>query len=361
VRYAVVGLGHIAQAAVLPAFKQARGSNLVALVSSDEEKLRKLGRKYRARTYTYDQYDECLAAEDIDAVYIAVPNHLHADYAIRAARAGVHVLCEKPLATSEDDCLRMIHAADDAGVRLMTAYRLHFEPADLKAIELVQSGKLGEPKLFNSVFGYQVKEGNIRTESEEGGSPLWDLGVYCTNAARYLFRDEPIEILGVATQGQDERFSEIAETFCATLRFPNDRVATFSCSFGIGAVQRYQLIGTKGDLIVDPAYDYAEGQHHRITIKGKSRERSFRKHDQFGAEIEYFSKCVREDSTPEPSGWEGLADVRIVVALQESAKEGRVVSLGTFERRDRPDSSQEITKPPVQEPELVNVEAPVAE
>src|SRR5215211_1906007 len=163
VRYAVVGLGHIAQVAVLPAFAHAENSELAALVSDDPEKLEKLGRRYKVKArFSYNQYEECLRSGSVDAVYIALPNHLHRPYSEQAARAGVHVLCEKPMAVTEDDCLSMIRVAEENGVKLMVAYRLHFEEANLKAIELVQGGKLGDPRLFESVFTMQVKAGDIR-------------------------------------------------------------------------------------------------------------------------------------------------------------------------------------------------------
>src|SRR5919109_4884539 len=137
IRYAVVGLGHIAQVAVLPAFAHAGNSELTALVSDDPEKLEKLGRKYRVKNrYSYAEYDECLAGGEVDAVYIALPNHLHREYSERAARAGVHILCEKPMAVTEEDCLSMIRVAEENQVKLMIAYRLHFEEANLKAIDL---------------------------------------------------------------------------------------------------------------------------------------------------------------------------------------------------------------------------------
>ena len=164
VRYAVVGQGYIAQIAVLPAFSHARkNSELAALVSGDRVKLRTLGRKYGVdRLYTYGEYEACLRAGDVDAVFIALPNHLHREYAVRAARAGVHVLCEKPMALTEQDCKAMIAAARRGGVKLMVAYRLHFEEANLKAAALVRSGRLGESRICDSVFTLQVKAGNIR-------------------------------------------------------------------------------------------------------------------------------------------------------------------------------------------------------
>src|SRR5215216_2607499 len=209
VRYAVVGLGHIAQAAVLPAFENAKdNSQLVAFVSDDPVKQQRLGRRYRVNTYTYKEYDALLKSGAVDAVYIALPNSMHRDFTVRAAKAGVHVLCEKPLAVTEKECQQMIDTCAEHNVKLMTAYRLHFERANLDAIEIVQSGKLGEPRIFNSVFGYQVKAGNIRTQKKMGGGANYDIGIYCINAARYLFQDEPIAVTASMFHTDKKRFSE---------------------------------------------------------------------------------------------------------------------------------------------------------
>ena len=176
IRYAVVGLGYISQAAVLPAFAHARrNSQLTALVSDDPQKREELSKRYGVElVYDYDRYDECLASGEVDAVYIALPNHMHRDFAVRAAEAGKHILCEKPLAVTEEECEDMIQAAERWGVRLMTAYRLHFDRANLEAIEIVRSGKLGEARVFDSVFTMQVKdEDNIRLNPpDQGGGPV---------------------------------------------------------------------------------------------------------------------------------------------------------------------------------------------
>src|ERR1700757_42561 len=135
VRYAVVGLGHIAQVAVLPAFKNASNSELFALVSGDSGKLEKVGKKYSIEhLYQYEDYSRALS--NVDAVYLALPNHLHREYAVRAAARGVHVLCEKPMAVTEEDCRAMIKAAQENHAKLMIAYRLHFEAGNLHAIDL---------------------------------------------------------------------------------------------------------------------------------------------------------------------------------------------------------------------------------
>jgi predicted dehydrogenase len=359
IRYAVVGLGYIAQSAVLPAFAKAKNSQLAALVSDDKVKLKRLGKKYKVRsTYSYDDYDQCLHSGEIDAVYIALPNSLHRDYTVRACRAGIHVLCEKPLAVSESECEEMIAAAADNDVRLMTAYRLHFEQANMKAVEIAQSGKLGELRAFNSVFTMQVKDGDIRVQKVLGGGTLYDIGIYCINAARYVFRDEPIEVFGFAANNGEKRFKEVEEMFTAILRFPDERLASFTTSFGASDISAYQVIGTVGHLRVDPAYEFAAALKHQLTIKGKTRAQTFPKRDQFAPELIYFSDCIINHKEPEPSGKEGLADVRVINALYQSASTGKPVRLDSFEKQERPTMDQEIHKPPVNKPELVRAATP---
>jgi predicted dehydrogenase len=363
VRYGVVGLGYIAQVAVLPAFAHAEeNSELVALVSDDDEKLDKLGRKYRVtHRFEYAGFAERLREAGADAVYIALPNHLHREYTERAAAAGLHVLCEKPMAVTEADCHAMIGACDRAGVKLMIAYRLHFEEANLRAIELVQSGRLGDPRIFDSVFTMNVKAGDIRLNPRaEGGGTLYDIGVYCINAARYLFEAEPLEVVARSANSGDPRFAApgVDETTSAVLRFPEERLATFTSSFGAGDVARLQVVGTRGDLVMDPAYEYAEALTHRVTIGGRTRERTFAPRDQFAPELLYFSECVKSAEEPEPSGWEGLADVRIIRALYESADSGAPVQLAPFDKRERPTLEQEIRRPAVEKPALVKAGSP---
>src|SRR4051812_43631784 len=301
VGYAVIGLGHIAQSAVLPAFKHAREARLVALVSSDEEKRRKLARRYGCDAFSTDDLELVLDRPDVDAVYIAEPNDKHADFVVRCAARGVHVLCEKPLGISEEECRRMIDACRDAGVKLMTAYRLHFEPANLEVIKLMEKGRIGEPRFFSSTFAYQVKPGNIRTSAERGGGAIWDLGVYCVNAARYLFRADPEEVFAVRMDRPDDpRFEEIHEGMSVLLKFPDERVAQFTVSFGAYEQDQYRIVGTKGSIVLDQAYEYAAPRTLVLGTSGKERRRKFRPSDQFGPELIAFSRAVLDDTPVEP-------------------------------------------------------------
>ena len=205
----------------------------------------------------------------MDAVYIALPNSLHAEYTIRAAKAGVHVLCEKPMAVTVDECQRMIDACDEHGVKLMIAYRLHFEEINLKAVDLVRRGRIGVPKFFNSSFAMTVRRGDIRTKKDLGGGTLYNIGVYCINAARYLFRAEPTEVMAMSVNSGTAKLDEIDESTGALLRFDGGRVAAFVTSFNASDVASYRIVGTKGQLHVDPAYEYAEGLAYEMTVQWK--------------------------------------------------------------------------------------------
>jgi glucose-fructose oxidoreductase len=362
IRYAVIGIGSIAQEAVLPAFTNAQNSELTALVSADAAKRQELGKRYGiSRTYTYEQYDECLG--EVEAVYIALPNHLHRQYSERASRAGVHVLCEKPLAPTEEDCCRMIETARETGTCLMTAYRLHFEEANLEAVRVCQSGRLGELRIFDSIFSLQVADGNVRVayDIEHGGGPLFDMGIYCINAARYLFRDEPVEVSAFRGNTGEKRFQKSDEAVSVMLRFPKDRLAQFTVSFGAARAARYVVTGTKGLLALDPAYEYASDKRLRVTADDVTNERIFPKVDEFGPELVYFSDCILKNREPEPSGEEGLIDVQIIRAAYRAADTGRAVPIDLKRRYERPTPEQEIHCPPVEEPELLHARMPTEE
>jgi predicted dehydrogenase len=360
VRYAVVGLGHIVQVAVLPAFAHAENSELVALVSNDETKLERLGKKYAVPyCLKYEDYDEFLARGEVDAIYIGLPNHLHCDYTVRAARAGVHVLCEKPLAVTEEECELMMRSAQQHGVQLMVAYRLHFERANLEAVEVLRRGELGDVRLFESVFSQVVKAGDIRLNSlARGGGSVYDMGVYCINAARYLFRDEPLEVVAFSARGEDPRYAECDEMTSAILRFPNQRIATFTSSFGAAAVSTYRVVGTQGTLTMEPAYEYAMPLSYTVDTPLLQRSAHFEKRDQFAPELLHFSECVLSGRSPEPDGAEGLADVRIIRAIYESARSGSRIQLEPVEQPQRPTIQQAIDRPGIQKPDEVRVSGP---
>lgn len=361
VRYGVVGLGWISQSALMPGFEHAaKNSEMVALFSDDAEKLQKLGRKYRVKhLFSYDDFERGLEEAEVDAVYIGLPNHMHAEYTVRAAKAGVHVLCEKPMAVTEAECERMIKACRDNRVKLMIAYRLHLEPANLRAIELVKQGKLGDARFFVSTHTMDVAPGNIRLDPVDmGGGPVYDIGVYCINAARYLLQDEPEEVYAHFERGSDPRFKDSEEMASVVMRFPGNRIASFTCSFNAAKVSTYSVIGTEGTLTLDPAYSYSNPLRHELTIGGKTQEKAFKPTDQFAAQLLYFSDCVLNGKDPEPNGEEGLADVHIIRAIHQSARTNKPVSVKPLHKAARPGERQKVSTPPAKTPSVVKASPP---
>lgn len=360
VRYAVVGLGWISQAAMIPAFRNAPNSRLTALVSGDRRKLEKLGARLAVgHLYTYEDYDRCLESGEVDAVYIGLPNHLHREYAIRAAEAGVHVLCEKPMALTAEDGRAMIEAAEANDVRLMVAYRLHFEEANLEAVRIAAEGRLGQLRYFSAAFNTVVDDpDNIRLQAETGGGPLFDIGIYCINASRYIFGEEPEAVWATAARRDDERFREVPEMVAAALRFPGDRLASFTCSFGAADTDVYRVLGTEGELVVEPAFQLGADYGHRLTVDDETRRTTYPERDQFGPELIHFSDCVREGREPGPSGREGVADVRIIEAMRRSIASGEWTELEPFDTGGRPSPEQGMHCPPVEAPELVGASEP---
>ena len=260
-----------------------------------------------------------------------MPNSEHRTYAEPAARAGVHVLCEKPLAYSVEDAEAIVETCRKNKVRLMTAYRLHFEEGNLAAIEAAHSGKIGEPKLFMSVHTMQIEPDNIRVDLSLGGGPLEDIGIYCLNAARYIFKAEPEEVTAVAVRSKDRRFKEVPEAVSATLRFPKDRLATFFCGFGETKVSEYRVIGTEGLLKMDPAFTWNDDIEQTITQQ-EIENQNVQASRPGCRRACLFLDCIRQAKDPEPSGEKGLIDVPIIEALRNSYREQRGVKLQPLDK-----------------------------
>lgn len=337
VRFAVVGLGDIAQRAVLPAFDHVRGkATLAALVSGKTKKRRVLGRRFPGTiTCGYDDYDELLASGAVDAVYLALPNQMHTDFALRAMRSRVHVLCEKPMATTVADARAMTRAAERSGVQCMVAYRLHFDPATLRAIDLARDRRAGALRIFASVFSSPVERGDIRLE-RAGRGGLFDLGIYCLNAARMVFRSEPTDVMAMHAGLGLGRFREVPEMTAALLRYPGERIAMFVCSLSAYRGSSWRALGLKREVRMEPAYSYHEPLVVQFRSDAVRRSNRYAIHDQFAAELDHFVARVRSGRKPEPSVREGEADVIILDAIDRSARSGRRVRLGRIPRDAHP-------------------------
>ncbi|MEF9404402.1 MULTISPECIES: Gfo/Idh/MocA family protein [Ralstonia solanacearum species complex] len=354
VRYAVVGAGWISQAAFLPGVAHSGNSIVTALVSGDAAKAGALAQRYRiGHVCGYADYERLLASGDIDAIYLALPNDMHRQYALPALQRGIHVLLEKPMATSEADCEAMIDAARLGRAKLMIAYRLHFEPATLAAIELVRAGKLGHVRAFSAVFSQPVAPSDHRAHHGYWAGPVADMGPYPINAVRHLFGEEPVEVSAVGVRDPASPFN-FADTVSVTLRFADHRLAQFIVSYSSARVDQYRVIGTQGDLEVSPGFTFGVALRHRLTLDGRTREQPFDATDQFGGELQYFSDCILNDREPEPNGEEGLADVRILAAIERALESGQPQSLGPFRRQGRIEASQVRQLPAAAAPDRID-------
>lgn len=359
VRYAVVAGGWISQAAFMPAVAGTGNSALAAIVTGDPRKGEALSERYGIPAYGYADYAAVLARDDVDAVYIATPNWQHREFAVPALEAGVHVMLEKPMATSEEDCRAIMAAAEASGAKLVIAYRLHFEPANLDAIRLVRTGEIGEPRLFTSTFSQHLSPRNHRATNGFWAGPVADMGTYPINAARNLFSAEPIEVAAIGVRS-GELPGDFHDSVAVTLRFPAERVAQFTVGYGTNTTDGYRIVGTKGDVEVTPAFGFGLGRGlgHRLTVGKETRERTFAETDQFGGEIEAFSAAILQGAEAEPSGEEGLCDVRVVCAVERALAAGQAQMLAPFTRARRPDPARSVVLPPSKPPELVDAAAP---
>jgi glucose-fructose oxidoreductase len=284
---------------------------------------------------------------------------MHRDYAVAASNAGIHVLCEKPMARTEEEYREMIEAAARSRAKLMIAYRLHFDEASVEAMETVQSGTIGDPRFFSSVFAQQLSEDNSRAKARFWANPLPDMAPYPINAARHLFRAEPLEVFAFSARKEERRFDEIDEMFTVCMRFPDERLATFTVSYGANPIDAYRVVGTLGDLEVSPGFGFTEPLRHRLTIGTEVSEKRFLKTDQFGAETKYFSQCILDGRDPEPDGEEGLADIRVLRAIEEALEAGMPKPvIPRSERQSRPCREQIIRLPAVKSEELISAAAP---
>ena len=328
--FAVVGLGRISEIAVLPAFRHSRKTRVVALVSGDEAKARRMARKFAVPDYyTYDDYVLALNNPGVDAVFIATTNGTHAEFSVRAAQSGKHVLCEKPMANSVRECQQMIEACSTRNLRLMIAYRKYFEPASVHLKKLVSGGKLGRLKVLHSAFTINLPPGKAGSPAwhfdrkQAGGGALVDVGVYCVNTARWLVGSDPTEATAHVWTHNPAGFSEVEEHMAFQLRFPEGILLQATSSFGAAQSSFLHVIGDKGWAALNPAYEFSKERRMCGEIGGRWFEKKFKAMDEFVLELDAFADAIRRRRDPEPNGNEGLKDVAIMQALYKSARENR--------------------------------------
>lgn len=331
--WAIVGLGSYATRQILPQFRNCRYSRVAALVSGSPEKARTLAQQYgvpERGIYNYQTFDSIRDNPEVDIVYVVLPNSMHAEYTIRAARAGKHVITEKPMAVSARECEQMIAACRAAGKKLMVGYRSRFEPHNVEAIRVARAQELGPSRVIVADHGFNIgnpTQWRLKRELSGGGS-LMDIGIYSLNAARYLTGEEPVSVTALEqTDRSDPRFREVEDVINFQLRFPSGVMANCVSSYS-SPHNRYRLVGTRGWLELEPATGYT-GQAMRVRVGNTTEDRVPPEptRNQFVGQLDHFSESVMRDREPLVPGEEGLKDLRVMEAIYEAARTGRTISL----------------------------------
>ena len=328
--YAIIGLGRIA-AIFMAGVRNSSNSKVTALVSGHRDKALRIAADYgvpESSIYTYDNFDSIISNKDVDAVYVALPNSMHAEFTIRAAKAGKHVLCEKPMAINVAECEQMIAACKSANVKLMIAYRCHFESTNLKAVDLIRSGAIGQVQAIETAFGFSERLGEWRLDKKlAGGGPLMDVGIYSLNATRYLTGEEPASLASFSSViDNDGRFTSVEENLSWTMKFPSGIVASCATTYGAQMDGFFKVYGAKGWIEAEPAFNY-DGQHLHAEYFNGPRvpptvldEPNPQKNPyQFTAQANHFSNCVQNNLEPKTPGEEGLRDLRYITEIYRDA------------------------------------------
>lgn len=327
--YCIIGLGRIADHH-LRGIAQGSTSTVTGLVSGHRDKAEKIAAQYGVPTssiYSYEDIERIRDNKAIDAVIVCLPNSMHAEYTTRSAKAGKHVLCEKPMAVSVAECEEMIAACKAANVKLMIAYRLHYEPLTLKTIKMIRDGEIGKVEAIDSANGFNIAPNEWRsTKALGGGGPLMDVGIYSLNATRYLTGEEPVAFTAVAsTPDHDGRFQGVEENLAWTMKFPSGAVASCTTTYGASMPGYYKVFGSKGWLEVDE-FGY-QGLHLTANYRN-DRNAPATKIDernpeldpkQFTRQVDHFSRCIRENRTPDTPGKEGLKDMQHIQSIYKAA------------------------------------------
>lgn len=336
VGYAIVGLGRLSVEQLLPAIQTCKKAKLVALVSGTPDKARQIAAQYgvaEKNIYDYKTYDRLKDNPEVKVIYVVTPNGTHRDFVVRGAAAGKDILCEKPMATSSKEAAEMVAACEQAGRKLMIAYRIQYEPYNWKVRELIKSGEFGKVKLIEAVNGQRQGDPNQWRQDKElaGGGALPDIGLYCLNTARFLLGEEPVEISAMqySTPG-DPRFREVEENILFQMRFPSGALLNASSGYDFHDSKRYRAHLQTGWLDMDPAFSYEGLQLRTSRAEGKTErggQIKMANKNQFALEMDYFAECVLENKRPFTPGEEGLQDHRIMEAIYEAARTGKMLKL----------------------------------
>ena len=342
--YAIVGLGNLSLGQILPSFGACKYSKPVALVSGSPDKLKKIAAQYGIadkNLYNYQNFDQIKNNPEIDAVYIVLPNSMHEEYVVRAAKAGKHVLCEKPMATSAKAAQNMIDACKNADKKLMIAYRIQYEPHNRLAMQWARDKHFGKVRIIETLNSQNIGDpAQWRlNKALSGGGSLPDIGLYCLNTSRFILGEEPHTVIAstYSTPG-DERFKEVEETVMWQMHFPSGAMVNAVSSYGVHQSRRYRCYGDNGGWFgMDPAFEYERLQMEASQAQGNMEVKqspSIKEAKQFALEMDHFSDCILEDKTPFTPGEEGLQDQKIMEAIYESAKTNKPVKLELITKTD---------------------------
>ena len=319
-------MGNYATNQLAPALAETRLCKLSGIVTGTPAKAASWQERHPelvGHVYDYDTFDRIAEDDAIDIIYIVLPNAMHAEYTIRAARAGKHVICEKPMAVSVAEAQAMIDACDEAGVKLSIGYRCQFEPHNLEAIRLGQEQVYGQVVMMETEFGFRIGDPSQwrLKHALAGGGALMDVGVYAIQAARYVTGEEPIRVTAQEYKTDPVKFAEVDETITWQLTFPSGCVANSSTTYA-ASTQRLYAAAQRGWFEVRPAYSYSG-------IKGTTSQGAmdFPQINQQAAQMDGFADCVLNDRTSKVDGHEGLRDMRVVEAIYESINTGTAVSI----------------------------------
>ncbi|MCW3846461.1 Gfo/Idh/MocA family oxidoreductase [Sphingomonas sp. LB-2] len=327
---AIVGIGKLSQGQLIPGLRNTKGVKLAALVSGHPEKAAEWAKKEGLSPdaiYTYENYDRIANDPRIDIVYIVLPNSMHAEYTIRALKAGKHVLCEKPMAVSVAECEAMIAAAKAAKRHLMIAYRCHYEPHNLEGMRRIRSGKYGKPRLVVTEMGRQSSLSDPadvwRLDMKmSGGGALTDMGIYGINGTRYLLGEEPTQVRAWAnTDHSDPRFKDVEDLISWQFKFPSGALAHGSTSFSYAGCMKWDVFCEKARIRSDPGAYYGGIQLDIFSHPDQGTVK-IADIDQFAREMDWMGDVVRGKVPMVSPGEEGLQDVRLMTAIMESVAKG---------------------------------------
>jgi len=322
---ALVGLGGYSSGELAPALNETKHCYLAGIVSGSAQKREKWKKNYNLadkNVYDYHSFDSLKDNEEIDIVYVVLPNSMHADYVIRAAQAGKHVICEKPMAVTVEECDEMIKACKEANVMLSIGYRLHFDPYNIEMMRLANDNGFGRVKKLSAAHGLSSAHGWRLDKSLAGGGPLMDVGIYCVNAGRYITSMEPLAVEALEGPKNDqEKFKTVEESLTWKMEYPNGVFAECSCSYS-----EYQnhlhVDAEKGWFELAPAFSYSG-------LKGKTSNGKIDcpQINQQAAQMDDFALAILEKRSTRVPGEMGRQDVKILQAIYKSMETGRRVEL----------------------------------